>query len=104
MRELVRPDRIESDPNATEVISLWLAHNDIHISLLLGMWEDAEQHNVDERDACGQLLADTTKHIANGLSKSHGCEKEDTIRQIKEVFLASVDSTNTSLDADYVAP
>lgn len=51
IRELGRPPEIAGDPHATEMIRVWLAHNQLHVSMLLGMWEDARESKVDERDA-----------------------------------------------------
>jgi hypothetical protein len=71
-RALDIPPETEGDDRATEMIRVWLAHNDLHVSMLLGMWSDAEDSEVDERDAWGQLLADLTRHIANGMMKEYG--------------------------------
>ena len=82
MRELLRPPEITGDDEATEMIRVWLAHGDQHVSLLLGMWQDADDSELDEREAWGDLLADTIRHIAHGLSQSHGWQPAETIRRI----------------------
>ena len=86
MRELPRPPESDSDPKATEMLRAWIAHNDLHVSLLLGMWQDAAESEVDERQAWGELLGDLVQHIANGLAQSHGWEKEDTILRVAAAF------------------
>ena len=48
MRELPIPDGIENDPNATEMIRVWIAKNDIQVSMLLGMWADTDEFDIDE--------------------------------------------------------
>ena len=36
------------DANATEMVRFWLAHDRPHLTLLLGMYEDAKDCEVDE--------------------------------------------------------
>src|SRR6185503_18949061 len=43
MRELKHPPEIAGDKKATEMIRVWLAHDQLHVSMLLGMWQDAEE-------------------------------------------------------------
>ena len=102
MRELQPPTEIEGDDNATEMIRVWLAHDDLNVSLLLGMWEDAEDCEIDERDAWGELLADTIQHIANGLNKSHGWNKEQTIARITNSLIKNTKSPRGVVTGDYV--
>jgi len=64
--ELPIAPETEDDDRATEMIRVWLAHNDLHVSLNLGMWQGADSE-VDEREAWGFLLANLTRHIANGM-------------------------------------
>ncbi|WP_300465094.1 DUF5076 domain-containing protein [Desulfobacula sp.] len=71
MNELKIPEGIKDDPNAMEMIRVWIGNKDIHVSMLLGMWEQASTFDIDERDAWGELLADLIRHIANGLTQSH---------------------------------
>lgn len=71
MRELPVPEGIEGDPDATEMVRVWIGNKDIQISMLLGMWEEASNYDLDEREAWGELLADLIHHIANGLTQSH---------------------------------
>ena len=68
MRELARPPEVEDDPKATEMIRVWIAHNDLHVSLLLGVWEDVEEWKVEEHEGWGKVLADVVQHIAPGWS------------------------------------
>ncbi len=68
------------------MMRIWLAHDELYVSLLLGMWEDAEDCDVDERNAWGELLADTIRHIANGMEQSHGWDKKETIAQLLGLY------------------
>jgi len=71
MKELQIPEGIEGDPTAMEMMRVWIGNKDIQVSMLLGMWEEASNFEIDERDAWGELLADLIRHIANGLTQSH---------------------------------
>ncbi|WP_181898460.1 DUF5076 domain-containing protein [Alteromonas aestuariivivens] len=102
MRELTIPIETGGDEDATEMMRIWLAHDDLHVSLFLGMWEDAEDCEIDERDAWGQLLADTIQHIANGMSQSHGWDKDQTVAQITRSLLKHSDLPRGSISGGYV--
>jgi len=92
MRELQKPDGIESDPNSTELIRFWLANNEPNLTLLLGMWEDADESEVDELYAWGNVLSDIAQHIANGMEQSHGWKYEETMKiLIKHFNSCSID-------------
>jgi len=51
----------------------------------------------DERDAWGTMLADIAHHIARGLNESHTFPIDDTIRRIRESFLAMLDAKDKQL-------
>ena len=101
MRELVIPPETEGDSRATEMIRVWLAHQDVHVSLLLGMWEDAGDAEVDEREAWGNVLADVARHIANGMRQSHAWEEKDTIAKIKKAFIENIEYQECKISGGY---
>ncbi len=94
MRELMKPPEVESDPRATEMVRAWIANNDLHVSLFLGMWQDAKESDVDECDAWGQLLSDLVHHIANGMRQSHGWDTDETVFKIRTALVSSLDADN----------
>lgn len=102
VRELDQPPETLDDPEATEMIRVWLAHQDLHVSLLLGMWEDAANPEVDERDAWGTLLADVVFHIANGLGQSHGWSAQETQARISKAFRDRLASQDAGVTGAYV--
>ena len=101
IRELSIPPDTEGDDNATEMIRVWLAHEDVHVSLLLGMWEDAEDCDVDEREAWGNLLADVARHVASGMAQSHAWDQLATLRRIKQAFLENLDLQERRIEGRY---
>ena len=102
VRSLTAPLEIDGDPDATEMIRVWLAHNDVHVSLLLGMWADAEDCDVDERDAWGNLLADVAHHISHGMAQSHGWDRKQTLARIKQAFVENMEYQEGKISGGYV--
>ena len=87
MNELQIPEGIKGDPNAMEMMRVWIGNKDIQVSLLLGMWEQASGFDIDEREAWGELLADLIRHIANGLTQSHDYNTTASERRIANALL-----------------
>lgn len=90
-RGLPIPRETEGDNRATEMIRVWLAHNDLHVWLNLGMWKGPEDSEVDEREAWGFLLSDLSRHIANGLMQQYGWDYDATRDHIRASFLKNFD-------------
>ena len=82
--ELPCPDPVAGDPNATEMISIWLAHNAPQIAIRLGMWHEA---GMDEREAWGYLLADVVRHVGRGLAEQCGWPPDETTRRVLDALL-----------------
>lgn len=87
MNELPVPEGIQNDDNAMEVLRVWIGNKDIQVSMLLGMWEEASNFDIDEREAWGELLADLVRHISNGLTQSHDYNTTASERRIANAML-----------------
>ena len=61
-----------------------------HTAKLL-MWKDAEDSEVDEREAWGFLLSDLTRHVANGMMQEYGWDYDATRDHIRASFLKNFD-------------
>jgi len=99
--ELPIPPEVDGDERAREMIRVWLAHGTLNVSMTLGMWEDADDCDVDERDGWGELLADLMRHIANGMSQSHGWSRSDTIARIRRRLSEHLDDVEASVEGEY---
>jgi len=84
------------------MVRVWVAHSQLHVSMLLGMWQDAKDSQVDERDAWGELLADLTKHIANGMMKNYGWDYDSTRDRIRAAFLENFDDKSGTTEGDFL--
>ena len=103
MRQLPISNGVDGDNDATEMIRFWLAHNEPHISLLLGMYEDADKCEVDELYAWGNILGDIAQHIANGLEQSHGRDFTESARQLVSHFTEAMAARAPGLEGGYPA-
>ena len=52
--ELLIPEIAESDPNAVEVLHVWVAKGGQHVSISTGIWEDPEAWGIVLADLAGQ--------------------------------------------------
>lgn len=68
------------------MIRAWAAHNGLHCSLDIGSRGD------NELVAWGIVLTDVVQHVANALNEEKGWDKAETIREIRRVFNAELDS------------
>lgn len=100
MDELKIPEGIEGDPNATEMLRVWIGNRDIHVSMLLGMWEEASNHDIDEREAWGELLGDLIRHIANGLTQSHDYNAAASEQRIANALLIHLGHGANTIQGD----
>ena len=83
--ELIVPDGTESDPNAFEVIRVWIVNKGLHVSLRAGVWQDPFAYGV--------MLSDLMHHIVNAYQQDQGLDRAETLRRIK-----------AGLDAELASP
>lgn len=102
MRELPIPPENDGDENATEMARVWLGIGTCNVSLLLGMYEDAEDCEVDELWAWGNILSDIAQHIANGLKQSHGWDETETMAKLRVHFNAAIKERVPGLQGQYL--
>ena len=82
--QLQIPDAASKDPKSFELLRLWVANKDQHVSLRTGVWDDPA--------AWGMMLADMARHIANSYQQDKGLDRSQTLKRIKaalDVELAS---------------
>ena len=101
MKELPIPPSAVEDHRSIQMIQAWLAKEQIHVSLNIGMWRHHPE--VTEEHGWGCLLADVAWHVANGLNSDEGKDKNEVVRLIRESFLAELDNPTTSHLGDFVA-
>ena len=102
MRELPIPSENEGDAQATEMARVWLGNGSCNVSLLLGMYEDAEDCDEDELEVWGYILSDIAQHIANGFKQSHGWDETETMANLRKHFNAAIKERASGLKGKYL--
>lgn len=77
--QLAIPDAARKDARSFELLRVWIASEDQHISLRPGAWREPAPWGI--------VLADLAGHIANALEQTEGVDRSDAIGQIKAAFL-----------------
>lgn len=83
--QLPIPPAAAMDPHSFEVLRVWVANGDQHVTLKVAAWDDPA--------AWGLLLADLAKHVANGYQAHSRRDPTETLRRIK-----------AGLDAELASP
>ena len=80
------PEPARTDAKSFELLRVWIAHQDQHISLRVGVWKEPE--------AWGMMLADTGwfRHIAAAYEQSEKRDPEEMLTRIKAGFEAEIAS------------
>ena len=82
--QLIIPDAAKRDSKSFELLRVWIAENNQHVSLRAGVWEDPA--------AWGIMLADLAGHVANTYEQSEGRNRAETLQRIKAGFDAEMSS------------
>ena len=77
--QLAIPAAARQDARSFELLRVWIAKEDQHVSLRAGAWKDPA--------AWGIVLADLAGHIANALEQTDALDREESLRQIEAAFL-----------------
>ncbi len=78
------PEPARSDAKSFELLRVWIAHQDQHISMRVGVWKDPE--------AWGMMLADLARHIATAFEQSEKRDPIETLARIKAGFETEMES------------
>ncbi|MCF3933419.1 DUF5076 domain-containing protein [Acuticoccus sp. M5D2P5] len=70
------PDSVAADPNAFELLSVWIANKQQYAVLQTGVWQDPA--------AWGIMLADLARHVADAYHHEEGRDVSVTLARIKE--------------------
>jgi len=95
------PEAALSDPNAVEMLRVWIANEGLHCSLKIGMYK--ETMNIPEETAWGTILADAARHIASALELGYSSNPAESLRRIRDSFLEELDSPTSTATGRFVA-
>jgi hypothetical protein len=78
------PEPARTDAKSFELLRVWVAHQDQHISMRTGVWDDPA--------AWGVMLADLARHIANAFEKFEDRDPLEVLEAIKAGFEGEMQS------------
>ncbi len=84
MHELPTPPDAVQDPDATEVLRVWVVGESLQCSLRSDTFSDPA--------VWGLLLADVVRHVTEALREHEGLDPSDAARIIRAAFEADMDS------------
>lgn len=82
--QLLIPDAAKADENSLEIIRVWVANQDQHFTLRVGLWDDPA--------AWGLLLADLARNIAKSYEQDAALDAAATLNRIKMAFNVELDA------------
>jgi hypothetical protein len=85
MKQLAVPSEIAGASDAREILRVWVAGGQQHVTLATGIWSDPA--------AWGLLLVDLAKHVARAYEQSDGRSAAEALARLREGF-----------DAEWSAP
>jgi len=77
-KQLPIPQAALVDPEAMELLRVWIADGGQHISLATGVWDDPASWGI--------MLVDLAKHIARAFEQSKGSNYEEALRRLRDGF------------------
>lgn len=99
MNERPIPPAALRDQNSVEILRVWVAEQQLHSSLKIGMYR---QMKIQEDVAWGTILADTARHVARALSEE-GEESESTLlRKIIDQLNAEIGTPSSGITGGFV--
>ena len=76
------PEPARTDAKSFELLRVWIAHQDQHISMRVGVWKEPE--------AWGMMLADLARHIAAAFEQSERRDAGEMLERIKASFAVEI--------------
>lgn len=76
--QLQIPNAALQDKNSLEVIRVWIADKQQHVSLRTSVWEDPAAYGV--------LVCDLMKHITNAYHQNEGKDWQEAFARVKAGF------------------
>lgn len=97
MQELVIPPAAIEDPNSVELVRLWAAAGQQHVTLNIGCYQEK---GYDEAYSWGIICADFVMHVANALSQRYGLDYAETIEKIRNGLNNELDEPSTEIEGE----
>ena len=93
-KELLVPPAAKNDPKAVELIRVWAADGNQHVSISPEVWEDPATWGI--------ALVDLANHVANFYVQERGMERAEVLTRIKTLFEAEWQSPTSEVTGNAV--
>ena len=100
MKSLGPPSKVLTDPDAKEVINVWLAHGKVYVSLNVGGWKADGQ---EDEFAWAYIFSDIAKHAANALKIEKGFPPEYTLKVIADRLKREIEEPTHDVSGEWRA-
>jgi len=100
MNERPIPPAALQDPNAVEMLRVWVAGGQLHCSLKVGMYRDGM--GIEEEAAWGTILADAARHIARALQRDGNLSETENLAKLVSHFNDEVGAPSSELRGGFV--
>ena len=78
------PEAAQRDPDAVEMIRVWIAEKGLHCSMKVGMYQEGTPNS--EEKAWGRILADVARHVGNALQGGYGRDSRVSVDLIVQAM------------------
>ncbi|MGH7485023.1 MAG: DUF5076 domain-containing protein [bacterium] len=87
------------DPDALEILRIWIAERSLQTSIRIGVYKDS---NVVEEKAWGIILADTARHVARGLSEEVNVGASELLSRIVRSFTNEIGDPTSETEGGFI--
>ncbi|MDE1147088.1 MAG: DUF5076 domain-containing protein [Azospirillaceae bacterium] len=100
MNERPIPDAALHDPDAVEMLRVWIAGQELHCAMKIGMYQEGGA--IPEDGAWGTILAGVARHLAHALETGYGLDAAETLEGIRRRFNAELDKVPPPVTGGFV--
>ena len=99
MNERIIPPAALRDPEALEVVRVWIAERGLHVSLWIGAYKDTD---IPEEAAWGIILADIARHVSRGLSEEVDFPPARILERIVDSFRDEIEAPTSKVTGELI--
>jgi hypothetical protein len=94
------PSAAERDPDATEMLGVWIAEQRLHCSLRIGTYRE---RGIVEEQAWGTIMADMARHIARALAAESHLDEATVLDNIRSRMLSELDDPTSPIRGGFIS-
>jgi hypothetical protein len=101
MNERPIPEPAYDDPNAVEMLRVWVAAKQLHFSMKIGMYKN--RRDITEEEAWGAVLADVARTVADALVQTCDRSHDVILDRLSTRFLKELDQPTSETRGGFVS-